>query len=286
MKRKGFTLIELLVVIAIIALLMSILMPALNKARQLAIRLVCGTNLSGIGRAMVVYATENEDEYPIAGGVGSIWSSNGIVHDWDAPTEHLAFGLVAPPGQATITSSFFLLIKYAKVTPKSFICKGDSAIEFRLTEQRTRVRDLYSVWDFGYGRQLSLSSIYPGGYCSYSYQMPYAASESDVTNWAIIDASKPGSPVCSDRSPYLDTNADLAINDNSAAHQGKGQNVMFKDGSTTFKDGPEVGLGNNNIWLFGDDPAAGTPGAGPSDTGVPGEVPQFEADAFLVNERN
>ena len=56
MERKGFTLVELLVVIAIIALLMGILMPALARVRQIAFRLVCGTNLSGIGKAMLIYA--------------------------------------------------------------------------------------------------------------------------------------------------------------------------------------------------------------------------------------
>ena len=68
MKRQGFTLVELLVVIAIIALLMGILMPALARVRQLAFRLTCGTNLSGIGKAMLIYANDYDNELPRAGG--------------------------------------------------------------------------------------------------------------------------------------------------------------------------------------------------------------------------
>ena len=68
MRKKGFTLVELLVVIAIIALLMGILMPALARVRQIAYRMVCGTNLSGIGKAVLLYANDNEEEFPKAGG--------------------------------------------------------------------------------------------------------------------------------------------------------------------------------------------------------------------------
>ena len=82
MKKKGFTLVELLVVIAIIALLMGILMPALAKVRQIAFRMVCGTNLSGMGKAMLIYAQDYDDEYPRAGGPQSIWARN--VKAWSA----------------------------------------------------------------------------------------------------------------------------------------------------------------------------------------------------------
>ncbi|MBW8038782.1 MAG: type II secretion system protein [Planctomycetes bacterium] len=58
-KRRGFTLVELLVVIAIIALLMSILMPALNRARELGRRSVCLGNLKQLALAWVMYADEN-----------------------------------------------------------------------------------------------------------------------------------------------------------------------------------------------------------------------------------
>jgi prepilin-type N-terminal cleavage/methylation domain-containing protein/prepilin-type processing-associated H-X9-DG protein len=65
MKKKGFTLIELLVVIAIIALLLSILMPALSTAKEHAKRLVCGTHMKSIGVAIMTYAQQQNDELPM-----------------------------------------------------------------------------------------------------------------------------------------------------------------------------------------------------------------------------
>jgi len=63
-KRKriyGFTLIELLVVISIIALLIAILMPALNKAREQGKRAVCLTNMKSLGVCWMMYADDNDD---------------------------------------------------------------------------------------------------------------------------------------------------------------------------------------------------------------------------------
>jgi len=56
--KSAFTLIELLVIVAIISLLVSILLPSLNKARDLAKEVVCQSNLKGIGTALFLYQTE------------------------------------------------------------------------------------------------------------------------------------------------------------------------------------------------------------------------------------
>jgi len=70
MRRKptshGFTLVELLVVIGIIAVLISILLPCLNKAREAANRAKCLANLRQIGMGMRFYANANKDQVPFA----------------------------------------------------------------------------------------------------------------------------------------------------------------------------------------------------------------------------
>jgi len=73
-KNRAFTLIELLVVIAIIAILMSILFPALNRAREQGRRAICLSNLKQLALAWLMYAGENDDK--IVNGAGGISRAN------------------------------------------------------------------------------------------------------------------------------------------------------------------------------------------------------------------
>ncbi len=76
MCKKFFTLIELLVVIAIIAVLASMLLPALGKARQKAQHVTCTSNLKQIGMAVLLYIDEHDDWFP-----GMLQSSGPFIND-------------------------------------------------------------------------------------------------------------------------------------------------------------------------------------------------------------
>jgi prepilin-type N-terminal cleavage/methylation domain-containing protein len=290
MKKKGFTLVELLVVIAIIALLMGILMPALARVRQLAFRMTCGTNLSGIGKAMLIYANDYEDELPRAGGRNSTW---GQLANFAGASRMQAYGVAADGtgGKATISSCFYLLVKYAEVTPKSFICKGDSGTtEFKIadvTSGTTTTTELIDLWDFG-----PATTSYKS--CSYSYHLPFST-------YALTTSSEPGFAVAADRNPWIKSpagdpisfaefkpdltgqtgTAETAKNGNALAHQLEGQNVLFLDAHVEFEKRAYCSIEDDNVYTI----------SGLADKGaVVGQAfsmtqkPSNRKDSFLVHD--
>ncbi|HEY8668988.1 MAG TPA: type II secretion system protein [Tepidisphaeraceae bacterium] len=84
-KSNGFTLVELLVVIGIIALLISVLLPALNRARRAARAIQCGSNLRQIGQASAMYWNQWRGVIPNHSGTLAEKGGTGNYWQYDAP---------------------------------------------------------------------------------------------------------------------------------------------------------------------------------------------------------
>lgn len=260
-----------------------------GKTHCTAFRMTCGTNLSGVGKAMLIYANDYEDELPRAGGRNSAW---GPVADWKANNRMQAFGLDAngDGGKASISSCFYLLVKYAEVAPKYFLCKGDiGATEFKLPSSLwgtiSPEFELIDGWDFGPPSESAR-------HYSFSYHLPFGA-------YALTVSSPPGFAVAADRNPWMnspsakardfarfkpdippfDGTQEQARQGNTAGHHGEGQSILYLDTHVEFEKRSYCGLDDDNIYTSWDGPD--------KMRGVPpklGSAPADARDSLLVND--
>jgi len=299
MKKKGFTLIELLVVIAIIAMLLAILMPALNKVKKIAQRVVCGTNLKGLGTAQVVYANDYEDMYAQQRYQGHTIADRtagfqDVAKDWNVGAS------------LSVGASLYLLVREADVSPKSFICP--SSAETAYDGKNNFNLDITELWDFGHpGFDASTG---PANCQSYSYHNPYSRFAPDGTRSAAF-------AVMADKNPWFDSklivggaNSDnfmdhsgpqgddwttavtlekwMTARANAQPHSRDGQNVMFGDGHNAFEKRSDVGVRHDNIYT--PQPAnPSTPnhirqGSFPPIQTYPTNDPSTSSDSFLIND--
>jgi prepilin-type N-terminal cleavage/methylation domain-containing protein len=110
-KRFGFTLVELLVVIGIIALLVSILLPALNRARESARRTKCLANLRSIGQMVHMYANASKGRIPVGysgaynSAAASYTSNYWMLRYHSSGIRFVGLGLLYPAGLITTSGA-------------------------------------------------------------------------------------------------------------------------------------------------------------------------------------
>jgi prepilin-type N-terminal cleavage/methylation domain-containing protein len=219
---RGFSLIEILVVIGIISLLLGILLPALERAREQTNTVRCASNLSQIGVALLIYSNQNHGHYP-----RTIYDPAAALCAGTNPAAADPFAAGGPLAN-DVTAPFFLLVRTEGIPTKLFA--DPYTDEFESTPDPAS--DPSSRSNFtDYKKNLA-----------YSYANPYPSSAAVSAGYLLTNKIHPTFVLAADLNPGT------GAGKNSRNHEGRGQNVLFADNHVDWETKTNCGMNGDEIY--------------------------------------